>query len=44
VRTAALDGVLHTEEDERLRQLAEACGVPFDPAEVSRAIVAVRGG
>ena len=43
LHAAALDGVLHTEEDRRLRDLAKACGVPFDARAVTAAIMSVRG-
>jgi hypothetical protein len=44
IRAAALDGVLHSEEDRRLRELATACGVRFDARRVSEAILAARSG
>jgi tellurite resistance protein len=43
VRAAALDGVLQGEEAERLRRLAEACGVGFEVEEVRRVIREMKG-
>ncbi len=44
IGAAALDGVLHSEEDRLLRRLATACDVDFDPREISAAIMRFREG